>query len=257
MKIITKNFALSCFIFLINSPIALGMGAPAPDNTMAPGMGAPTPAAPDNTMAPGMGAPTPDQALQIPAPQPTPQVNTTQAAAGIGAPTPAAPDNTMAPGMGSPAPDQSLPAPQPSIQVDATQAAPGIGVPTSTAPQIPGAQGAVEVGGAPANVTQTAPAVVAEVLSGPDIVQLSEDKVALVKNNNPKINKTFDDGEKLGKDRAALLKSMTDAAQALKDKVTDQETKIADFYQSFEFKEGQTEELLTPLFAALKKEEKK
>ena len=113
------------------------------------------------------------------------------------------------------------------------------------------------VPGAPANVTQAAPPVVAEVLSGPDIVQLSEDKVALVKNNNPKITKIFDDGEKLAKDRAALLKSMTDATQALKDKVTDQETKIADFYQSFEFKEGQTEELLTPLFAALKKEEKK
>ena len=89
--------------------------------------------------------------------------------------------------------------------------------------------------------------MVAEVLSGPDIVQLTEDKVALVKSDDPKIGTAFDDSEKLRKDRADLIKSMAQAAQSLKDKFTDQEIKIADFYQSFEFEEGKTQKLFAPI----------
>ena len=168
---------------------------------------------PDST---GMGSSTPnDQSLQMP----TPPADATQA---------------MGPAPATPTDGSQTAAP--ASPTDGSQAA-------TTAPVAVPADGSQAV--APA--APVAAPVVAEVLSGPDIVQLTEDKVALVKSDDPKIGTAFDDSEKLRKDRADLIKSMAQAAQSLKDKFTDQEIKLADFYQSFEFEEGKTQKLFAPI----------
>lgn len=92
------------------------------------------------------------------------------------------------------------------------------------------------------------PEIVAEPLTGPDILQISEGKDAgLMPSGDPQVGKIYEDSEKLAQERQGLIKSMHQTANTLKEKFTDQEAKLDDFYQDFGFNQGQVQELFSPI----------